>query len=766
MLRRALAALTLVALAGGAASAAGMLVPTDTSLPPLALKHHRVAIDVRDGTSVTTIEQVYRNHTDRPLEATYLFPVPDGAVVIEFQLLVNGKLQKGEVLERDKAEQIYTEIVRRMRDPGIVDWVGKNVFRARIFPVPPRGDQKLVIKYTQILPFLDGTYKIAYPLKTSAQAAKTLEDMTLTVNVAQSVPIRTVYSPSHRVSVGRKDEYHATVGFEGEKVVLDEDFLLYVGMSKKDVGMSLLTYHPPGEAGYFLLMAAPKAVFDTDEIQGKAITFVLDTSGSMTGTKLEQAKRALLYSLKRLGHDDRFNVIRFSSDVESFQPGLVSASAANIEAAKRFVDGFEAAGGTAIDDALQAALSAKVGGNDPHLVLFLTDGRPTVGETEESAILKRAAALNGAHGARVFALGIGEDLNTHLLDQLAAEHGGTSAYVAPGEDMDAEIAALYNQIAFPVLTDIELQIPKVKTYAVLPGSLPDIFRGGQLLVVGRYRDDGDSLIRLSGRMGGEERRFDYEGTFPKATLGDNEFIAALWAHRQVGVLLDQIRLRGETPELREEVVQLAKKFGIVTPYTSYLVVEDGVTGGAPPPPMTVPRPERAPRFDARPRGASAEPEPAAAPPGDLDEEAAERVVVETAKATSGSKRDGSGTAGGAFSAKSGKEAVDAAKAVRHMKEKDRATSDVRGVKYVAGRVFTFRGDRWVDESATGGLEEVAVAPYSAAWMKLASEIAWLRDAFALGENVTVRVGRYKVVVRAGGEATLDAAKVQRIKASR
>lgn len=742
-----------------------MLIPTDASLPPLALKHHRVAIDVRDGTSVTTIEQVYRNHTDRPLEATYLFPIPDGAVIIEFQLLVNGKLQRGEVLERDKADQIYTDIVRRMRDPGIVDWVGKNVFRARIYPVPPRGDQKLVIKYTQILPFLDGTYKIAYPLKTSAQAAQTLEDMTLTVNVAESVPIRTVYSPSHRVSVGRKDEHHATVGFEGDKIVLDQDFVLYVGVAKGDVGMSLLTYRPPGEAGYFLLMAAPKAVFDTDEIQGKAITFVLDTSGSMTGTKLEQAKRALLYSLGRLGGDDRFNVIRFSSDVESFQPALVAASAANVEAAKRFVAGFEAAGGTAIDEALQAALATRVGGSEPHLVLFLTDGRPTVGETDTKAILERAAAQNGgASGARIFALGIGEDLNTHLLDQLAGAHGGTSAYVAPGEDMDAQIAALYNQIAFPVLTDVALDIDKIKTYATLPGSLPDIFRGGQLLVVGRYRDSGDSLIRLTGRMGGEARRFDYEGSFPSATASDNEFIAALWAHRQVGVLLDQIRLRGETPELKEEVVQLAKRFGIVTPYTSYLVVEDGVAQG--PPPMTVPRP-RMPRterrqFDVMP-GSGASAAPAASAPGDLDDEAAERVVIETARATKSASREGRG---GGFAAESGRDAVDAAQAVRHMKDKERAGSDVRGVKYVAGHVFTYRGDRWVDESVGGALETVAVAPYSAAWMALARALPWLRDAFALGEQVTVRVGRYALVVGAGGAATLDAARVKRITTSR
>lgn len=752
----ALACALVATFAAAPAFASGMLIPQDPSIPPLALKHHRVTVDVRDGTAVTTIEQVYVNSTPRMLEATYLFPVPDDAVVMDFHLMVNGKMQKGEVLEKDRANQIYTDIVRRMQDPGIVDWLGKGVFRARIFPVPANGEQKLTIQYSQVLPFLDGTYKLSYPMKTSAAAARTLEDFTLTTRIAHRTPIKAIYSPSHKVAIARKGEHEATVGFEGDRVVLDRDFTLYFGVDKRDVGLNLLTYNPDGEAGYFLLMAAPKAVFDTDEIQGKAITFVLDTSGSMTGKALTQAKQALRWSLERLGSDDRFNVIRFSSDVEAFEPQLVTASRANVEAAQRFVDGFEAAGGTAIDEALAAALSADTRG-ETHLVLFMTDGRPTVGETEPKAILARANAANTAR-ARVFALGIGEDLNTHLLDTLAADNGGTTAYVSPDEDMDTHIAALYNQIAFPVLTDVSLDFGRIRTFAALPGKLPDVFRGGQLLLVGRYRGDGDTLLRLEGRLGQTSRRFDFEGRFP-ARGDDHAFIASLWAHRQVGFLLDQIRLNGETQALKDEVVQLAKKHGIVTPYTSYLVVEEGAV--AQPSPVR-PRPPR-PIF--RPTRTMGDAPAASAPRREfsVDDDEAEELAYGAAT------RAKSGAGGGR--ADSGAEAVEVAKVVRRLKDKDRAGSEVSAVRRASGRVMSFRGDRgWVDnavETGARGGEEIVIAPFSVAWLQLATAAPSLREALSLGDRVTLRVGDAVVVVRPGGAATLPPATLARlVKAAR
>ncbi|MFO0750010.1 MAG: VIT domain-containing protein [Myxococcota bacterium] len=721
---------------GGGAARAQLLIPEDRSLPPLSLESHRVTIEVMAGVAVTRIEQVWRNASDRPLEANYLFPLPRNAVVSGFELEVNGRMQKGAMMERDKAAKIYNEIVSRMRDPGLVEWVDRDLFQAKIFPVPARGTQRLKIEYTQSLEAVSGTLRLTYPLKTAAAAAKTLQDFTLTVNIREPLPIRNVYSPTHKVSVGRKSDTTATVGFEAEGAWLDKDFVLYIGVAKSDLGINVLTHRMPGEPGYFLLMASPRAVSDSEEVQGKNITFVLDTSGSMSPSKMDQAKSALRYCIDHLGSDDRFDIIRFSSDVERFsREGLVVASDEGKARARKFIDGFEAAGGTAIDDALLAALDVDL--RDPHLVLFITDGRPTVGETDPKAILEHLRKKN-AGKSRIFVMGVGEDLNTHLLDLVADENGGTSSYVRPSEDVNLAIASLYEQIAFPVLTDVELSIgDDAKTYAVLPNKVPDLFKGQQILIAGRYRGTGDALIRIRGRLGRETRTFDYEATFPEKT-DEARFVPSLWAHRQVGFLLDQIRLNGESPELRDEVVQLAKQYGIVTPYTSWLVVDDSELERRPPPPPPPWHPRPLPEPWER-EGRNA-PSPTAAPPADMK---AEDAVM------------GGSASGDGFRQDRGKAAVDAAETVRLYKEKKDDSSMVRAVKNLGGRVFTWNGTAWIDQKETAGLERVTVAPFSAAWTEVAKLSADLRAALGLGAEVHVVVGRYLIVVAEGGKAELS-----------
>jgi Ca-activated chloride channel family protein len=724
--------LALAALLAPAASRAqGMLVPTDPSIGPLGLKHHRVDIQVHDATAVTKIEQVFNNHTGRPLEATFFFPTPADAVITDFRLMVNGEMKKGEVVDKDEANRIYTDIVRRLQDPGIVDWMSPTLFKARIFPVPANGNQKVEVTYTSVMPFLDGTYKLAYPLKTPEKAWATLEDFTLTTRIEQSVPLKAVYSPTHRIAVSRRGDHQATVGFEEDKVRLDRDFLLYLGVSKQDIGLHVLTHQKPGESGYFMLMAAPKEVFSSTEIQGKAISFVLDTSGSMQGAKMEHAKKALLWTLDRLGSDDRFNVIRFSSDVERLGNELVAASSQNIERAKAFVSEFEATGGTAIDDALREALNQEVRGAN-HLVFFITDGRPTIGETDTKAILANAGRHN-QKGARIFALGIGDDLNTHLLDQLALAHGGASHYVKPSEDIQTHVAALYNQIAFPVLSDLKLDISAVKTFATLPSRLPDLFKGSQLVLFGRFRGEGDALIRLSGRMGGQEKRYDFEASFGQDS--DHPFIEELWAHRQVGFLLDQIRLHGETQALKEEVVQLAKQYGIVTPYTSYLVVEGTIPSD--PAPILQRRTEDAPRASAG--------MPAQAP------EAREQMIREAAKA------------GADFGKAEGAGGVRDAKVLEEYKDKSVVDEDMRGLRRASDRVFRFRDSRWTDEAYQTSLPTLRIAPYSAAWLAVAKAHPKLRPALALGERVVVVIGKLALLVEPGGQTELSAQELGQLK---
>ncbi len=734
-----------VGLARSPAAAHGVLVPTDRSLPPLGLANHRVDIAVDGGVAMVTIDQTWRNSTDRPLEATYFFPVPKGGVVTGFELEVNGKMQKGEMLERDKARRIYEDIVARMRDPGLVEWMDRDLFQVRIFPVPARGEQRLRLKYAQPLEILAGTYRLVYPLRTASQAARTLEDFTLTARIRDPIPVSTVYSPTHKIAVSNRGK-EVIVGFEEERVTLDKDFVLYFGVSNQDVGINAIAHKKAGEPGYFLLTAAPGAALESKEVQGKAIVFVLDTSGSMTGEKIVQAKAALRYCIERLGSDDRFDVLRFSSDVERLSStGLIAASEANKRRAVEFVDGFDAAGGTAIDEALQAALTS-VSGESGALVLFVTDGRPTVGEVNAGEILKGAERRNGAR-ARVFTMGVGEDLDTHLVDLVAQQHGGTSHYVRPGEDVKVAISALYEHIAYPVLTDVSLTIGGdggAKAYAVLPGKLPDLFRGQQLVVAGRYRGAGATKVRIEGKLGKETRRFEITVDFPEEQR-DQDFVASVWAHRQVGYLLDQVRLSGETPALREEIVQLAKQYGIVTPYTSWLVVDDSEIAPQPrpdwprPDPRPRPRPIPPPWLEGRAGGVpNSAPEPSKTPSLDRKSEEQERIIIDASRP---GDRDGAG-----FRQDGGKAGVDAAETVRILKDKEDDAPVVRTVKRVGGRIFTWGADGWTDQAIVAGLKRVALKAYSSEWIELAKRGADVRSALALGERVQLRIGDTVYVV--------------------
>ena len=554
------------------ARAQALLIPKDRRLPPLAIEYQRVAVKIRDRAALTKITQVFRNHTSRILEATYIFPVPPGASVSGFAMWMNGKKVKGQVLERRRAAAIYHSIVRRLRDPGLVEYIGRNLFRARVFPIPARGRQKIEISFTQVNPYVAGVMRYVYPLKTPGRSARTLRDFTLTVDLKTGAPLKSVYSPSHRVSVARRGEHRATVGFEQERARLNKNFVLFYTASRKKIGISILTYREPGKPGYFMLMATPKTTWAAKEIPSKNIVFVVDTSGSMGGAKMVRARAALRYCVSKLNSRDYFNVIRFSTTVERLSRRMIPASQANIRGALRFVRGLQATGGTAINEALRVALRQKARGAGPRIVVFITDGRPTIGETNPRRIMGNAVRWN-KRGAKIFTFGIGHSLNTRLLDGLASAHRGAAAYAKPNREIELVLSSFYDKVRYPVLADLDLAVPRMRVYDTFPRRLPDLFRGSQLLVLGRYRSSGEAAIVLKGLVGDSRKRFVYEAGFPKKTGGDNEFIARLWALRKIGYLLEAIKLKGENPELRTEVIRLARKFGVVTPYTSYLAVE-------------------------------------------------------------------------------------------------------------------------------------------------------------------------------------------------
>jgi Ca-activated chloride channel family protein len=580
-MRRCLPVLALLLVWTASASGHGLLIPKDVSLPPLAMVNHKVEIAIVDQVATTKVEQVFRNHTDRQLEATYVFPVPKGASVNKFSMWVGDKEVAGELLDAPKAKQVYTEIVRRTQDPGLLEYMGNNLFKLSVFPVPPRGDQKVMLSYTSVAGRDSSLVEYIYPLKTDGKATQTLEDFSIKAGIKSQHAVQNVYSPTHALNITRTSDHEVTVNFEKAQALLDKDFQLFYSLGDKDVGLTALTHRPVStEDGHFMLLLSPKVEMAKENYIPRDMILVLDTSGSMRGAKMEQARRALKYCLDNLKSKDRFGIVQFATSVNTYRDNLVASSQEQVEDAKKWVDKLKATGGTNINGALMKALEMR--NDDPartFTVVFFTDGAPTLGDTTDTKeILKNVAKKNTAN-TRIFTFGVGEsdDLNAVFLDQLAEQTRAVSTFVRPAEDIETKVSSLYNKISHPVLANLKITVgDKVQLSEVYPPQLPDLFHGGQVVVMGRYTGNGPVSITLTGMVGMEKKEFVYEMTFPSKSAGDDRsFVEDLWARRKVGYLLDQIRINGEKKELVDEVVTLAKKYGIATPYTSYLVVPDG-----------------------------------------------------------------------------------------------------------------------------------------------------------------------------------------------
>ena len=499
---------------------------------------------------------------------------------------VNGKMQKAELLAAKKARKLYEDIVRKARDPALFEYAGQSLFKVRIFPIEPRKEKEVKVKYTEILSRDGRMVRYVYHLNTKKYSSRPIKDLSMKIEVETSAAeIKSVYSPSHDAEIKRHGKRRVVVGLEKKNMATDADFLLYYSLKDKDgsdVDLSVLTHNPEDsdDGGHFMLLVSPGAWKKEEVAIPKDVVFVFDSSGSMRGKKIEQAKEAMKFCVESLNDEDRFEIIRFSTEAESVFGKMVEAGQKNRKKASKFIDSVRAIGGTAIEEALVEAastVSGKASRERPTQVIFMTDGQPTIGAIKEEVILKSLEKkLDDAKTkVRIFCFGIGTNVNTHLLDKITEETDAVSQYVLPEEDLEYKVSRFYAKISEPVLADLKLEIEgPERVRNVYPKNLPDLFKGDQMVVLGRYEHGekkGDGTLR--GTFRGEKKTFKYEASFPKENE-KNEFIPRIWATRRVGYLLDEIRLRGEKKELKEEVARLARKYGIVTPYTSYLIIED------------------------------------------------------------------------------------------------------------------------------------------------------------------------------------------------
>lgn len=684
-------------------------IPRHVPIPRvLNIKSVKITTRIEAQVAITKVEQVFENDSPYRLEGAYFFPIPESASISDFAIYDGDKRMAAEIVEKDKARRIYNEIVRRQIDPGLLEYAGKDLFQASVFPIEPRSTKKIELTYSQVLKNEGGTVSYRYDLGSGRRIQpQPIKEIAASVEINSPIDLKNIFSPSHKISVSKDGERRARLSFEGKGEDSQKDFLLYYSLSEKDFGVSLLTHREPGKDGYFLMLISPKSNIGEQQRVAKDIIFIVDTSGSMSGEKITKARAALKFGVESLSPHDRFNIISFSGEEHLMKATLIEAGAAGKETGLKFIENLRAEGGTNINDALVAAFKQFKTGERPAMIVFLTDGLPTVGPTDIRQIEKNVEEANRAR-VRLFSFGVGYDVNTNLLDKLSADNRGVSDYIEPQEDLEVKVSNFFARVNYPVLSDLKLDFGGVETDSMYPRALGDLFKNSQLVIVGRYKNNVNSAtIRLTGKVGAREEVFTFsKQSFPEEH-SENSFLGRLWATRRVGYLLEQVRLNGENNELRDEIIQLGTRYGIVTPYTSFLVTEDMKDVGR----------RNLPMEQRRALDSMAQMAPPSAGPASVG--------------GLGSSR-----------ARTGENAVVYSKAEGKMKESDKIESPesyLTNVRTVADKTFQLKGEEWVDTDVTGSssLPGVEVQFGSDEFFNLIAKEPKLAEFFSLGKKVTV-----------------------------
>jgi Ca-activated chloride channel family protein len=528
------------------------------------------------------------------------------------------------------------------------------------------------------------------------------------------------------------------------------------GLARQEFGLHLLANRPQGDAGYFAMLLSPPRTLAEPVVPRRFVQFVVDTSGSMAGDKIAQAKAALRSFVRSLRPDDVFQVVTFASSVQTFFDGPRAATIENVTDALARIDLLQAMGGTDIGSALQRALEGAMSADDGAVLLpqivFVTDGQPTVGLTAPQAILAMTKQLD-RRATRMFALGVGDDIDVRLLDDLVAQHRGARDFVRNQEKIEIKVDALCQKLAQPALTDVEVRCDGLDSFDVHPTRTRDLFCGEMLQVVGRYRDGGRKTVRVRGKQGDVEREFRFDVEFPQASE-QHAFVQTLWARQHLATLLDAIRRHGASSELVEEVKRLATRYGIVTPYTSQLVVEEGtrlagktyrgpsdtlpaLRGGGPGGP-SAPAPA-GPSASAARRGPANGGAQGPASAGPDDPTASASDLARLGRTRTGAEAVEESLETGADTFHLG--------ARRQLRAGDRAEREL--VRRASGRVFVLAGATLVEQGLPADWLQRAVAleAFSADYFELLRKQPSLRDAFALGDRIAFRDGDRIVHVR-------------------
>ncbi len=680
-----------------------------------------VQVSVTGRVARVTVEEWFRNNGPVMDEGMYHFPLPGEAVFSSYSLWQGDQELRGEAMDATQARAIYEAIVRQKRDPALIELAGQGLIRARVFPIAPGETRKITLKYTQLLDRAGDAWRFRYLGDRNRQSAP----RSFRMEVDSASRFGDPYSPTHQVQVTRRDDrLEVTLG----DAAAGADFELLLPLARGLVGLSLIPHHPVGEDGYFMLLLAPGAAADAPGgALRRDLVAVIDISGSMSGAKIEQAKAALIQLLGSLRTSDRFRLVAFSGGVRRYAEGWTDATTEGRRDAATWIRSLEAEGGTNIGGALTEAFAVSPAEQSLGVVVFLTDGQASTGETDPERIAERAEQGRGRF--RVFSFGIGDDVNTYVLDRLTERARGTTEYIRPGENIEGAVGSLAAKVASPVLTDVTVFAGAgVELYDLQPGSMPDLFAGDEMVVLGRYRGarSTEQSVTVRGRRNGRDEEFST--AFADRENESARYIEQLWAARKAGALSKEIRLRGQTRELMDALKQLALRYGILTEYTSYLVQEPTVAlrqraeNGV----MQAPAPAPADQAGAASVGRAAR-ERSMSESVHLD-----AIVVTGAMDTTG------------------------------FDELRRAHSGINPTQRVGGRLFIMRDGTWTDLGHGDSLRVVTIALYSDAYFALLKALPDLRDPATLEPTVLVAGRRASIKIGEGGKTSWLPGELERL----
>lgn len=685
--------------------------------PAIVRTASNVRVELRDRVLRYEVEERFLNRGGMIGEADYIFPLPKGAAFRDLKLSIDGQLVAGETMSATEARRIYEDIVRRQKDPALVEWMGHGMLRTRIFPIQAGEERRVVVRFESVAEREGDAVRVDYfrgtrtgPMgngqvgERQASAGDMGGRTNFTLTYRAGGELGEAYSPTHELDVDR-DDAQRRVSIRGG----GPDVTVLVALRRSlAASVVTLTHATRDEEGYALITVTPPSDLAANRLP-RDLTFVLDASGSMAGRKMEQAKAAGRALLRTLGSQDRFRIVDFSTDVRSFRDGFTAATEENIRAGIRYIESVDATGSTNISGALEEALGqaeaerrGRAGTRMP-IVLFMTDGAATVGERDPARIAATAARSRG--DARIFTYGLGADLNIGLVEQLAVEGRGIATFLRPDENVERSVELLAGRLRAPILTDVRVRVDgNVRISRLYPSGPQDVFAGQDLVFLARYDGNGPANVVVTGRAGDREVRWQNERNFAREER-ENAFVPRLWATQRIGWLAAEKRRNGGNSEIDDEIRRLGERFGIPTEFTSYLVLEPGMVAGG-----VGNQAVRRGRLDqVTVTGAASG---AGAPPS----APAPQAVFEQARAASAQRQ-----------AKS-------VAAADMMREEAAASGEMRTA---GSKMFRKDGETWTDVTTKSTMKVYKVKAYSRSYFTLLEKLPQLKESLAVAEKVKV-----------------------------